>query len=124
MYQSLGKFVSKYWAIIAAVWVIALISLKVSVLSITAPAPGDAIERTPLGRGLAVPFTKTHAWFSVIEEGEFAFLPEEMPSLTGERVYEEAWGEPFASNIVIVARRERTQLTDDDRYFITEKLKR
>jgi RND superfamily putative drug exporter len=123
MFRFLGNMVSRMWALIAIGWVVALIALKVSVLSVTEPLPGDGIEKTSPGLGLAVPFTKTHAWYSVIEEGEFAFLPDEMPSLAGERVYEEAWGEPLASNIVIVVRRERTQLTESDRFFITDHLK-
>lgn len=123
MFRSLGNTVTRAWPLIAAGWIIALIGLKWTVLSVTEPGLADGIEKTPTARGLVVPFNKTHAWFSVISEGEFAFLPPEMPSLTGERVYEEGWGEPLASNIVIVVRRERTTLTDADRYFITDYLK-
>lgn len=123
MFRSLGNTVSRTWPLIAAGWIIALIGLKLTVLTLTEPGPDDGIEKTATAPGLAIPFNKTHAWFSVIEEGEFAFLPSEMPSLNGERVYEEAWGEKFASNIVIVVRRERTTLTEADRYFITDHLK-
>lgn len=94
MYRTLGNFVVRYWLVLFAGWLVALVALKV-----TAPA-----------------------WNSVLREGEFAFLPADVPSLRGEKIYEEAWGEPFASNIVLVIRRERTQLTEQDRFFITEAL--
>lgn len=95
MYRLLGNWVVRLWPVLLITWIAGLVALQMS-------AP---------------------RWQDVIEEGEFAFLPEEMPSLTGERVYEDAWGEPFASNIVIVVRRERTELSDNDREFIVETLK-
>ncbi len=95
MYRLLGNSVIRLWPAILLGWVIALVALKLS-------APN---------------------WQDVIEEGEFAFLPDEMPSLAGERQYEEAWGEPFASNIALVVRRERTKLNEQDRDFIVDVLK-
>lgn len=95
MYRLLGNSVIRLWPAILLGWVIALVALKLS-------APN---------------------WQDVIEEGEFAFLPDEMPSLAGERQYEEAWGEPFASNIALVVRRERTKLNEQDRDFIVNVLK-
>ena len=95
MYRLLGNSVIRLWPAILLGWVIALVALKLS-------APN---------------------WQDVIEEGEFAFLPSEMPSLAGERQYEDAWGEPFASNIALVVRRERTKLNEQDRDFIVNVLK-
>lgn len=95
MYRLLGNSVVRLWPAILLGWVVALVALKLS-------APN---------------------WQDVIEEGEFAFLPNEMPSLAGERQYEEAWGEPFASNIALVVRRERTKLNEQDRDFIVDVLK-
>jgi putative drug exporter of the RND superfamily len=95
MYRLLGNSVVRLWPAILLGWVIALVALKLS-------APN---------------------WQDVIEEGEFAFIPDEMPSLTGERQYEEAWGEPFTSNIALVVRRERTELNQQDRDFIVDVLK-
>jgi RND superfamily putative drug exporter len=95
MYRLLGNSVIRLWPAILLGWVVALVVLKLS-------APN---------------------WQDVIEEGEFAFLPHEMPSLAGERQYEDAWGEPFASNIVLVVRRERTKLNEQDREFIVGVLK-
>jgi RND superfamily putative drug exporter len=95
MYRFLGNSIIRLWPAILLGWVIALVALKLS-------APN---------------------WQDVIEEGEFAFLPDEMPSLAGERQYEKAWGEPFASNIALVVRRERTKLNEQDREFIVNVLK-
>lgn len=95
MYRLLGNSVVRLWPAILLGWVVALVALKLS-------APN---------------------WQDVIEEGEFAFLPHEMPSLAGERQYEDAWGEPFASNIALVVRRERTKLNEQDRDFIVDVLK-
>lgn len=95
MYRLLGNSVIRLWPAILLGWVLALVALKLS-------APN---------------------WQDVIEEGEFAFLPNDMPSLAGERQYEDAWGEPFASNIALVVRRERTKLNEQDRDFIVDVLK-
>ena len=90
MYRILGTWVTRLAPALLVVWLAAVVAVKVA-------AP---------------------AWQDVIAEGEFAFLPAEVPSLQGERLYEEAWGEPLASNVVIVARRERSKLDDGDRAFI------
>ncbi|MDA1164995.1 MAG: MMPL family transporter, partial [Planctomycetota bacterium] len=95
MYRLLGNTVVRIWPAILLSWIIALVALKLS-------APD---------------------WQDVIQQGEFAFLPDDMPSLAGERQFEEAWGEPFASNIALVVRRERTKLNEQDRNFIVEVLK-
>ena len=90
MFRLLGNTVIRVWPFILVVWIIVLSAL---------------VFRAP-------------EWSSVIDEGEFAFLPDDMPSLKGESIYEEAWGEPFASNIVIVLWRERHKLEFDDTDFI------
>ena len=95
MYRSLGNWVTRVWPALLATWVIALVILLVS-------AP---------------------AWQDVIEQGEFAFLPEGSPSLASEKLYEEAWGEPIASNIVIVIERQRAALDEADRDFVQNTLK-
>lgn len=95
MYRSLGNWVTRVWPALLAAWVIALVILLVS-------AP---------------------AWQDVIEQGEFAFLPEDSPSLASEKLYEDAWGEPIASNIVIVIERQRAALDEADREFVQNTLK-
>ena len=91
MFRLLGNSVIRFWPFILVVWKVALV-----VLVATAPP-----------------------WKSVVDEGEFAFLPDDMPSLKGEAVYEKSWGVPFASNIVIVLWRERANLEFEDREFIS-----
>lgn len=62
-------------------------------------------------------------WEEVAEDGEFAFLPPGMPSLQAEDLYKKAFPrELLASNVVIVARREGTGLTEQDRNFIDDVL--
>jgi putative drug exporter of the RND superfamily len=95
MYRTLGNWVTRVWPALLVAWVIALVILVVS-------AP---------------------AWDDVIEQGEFAFLPPDSPSLAAESLYEDGWGKPIASNIVIVIQRERTKLDDADREFVQNTLK-
>jgi RND superfamily putative drug exporter len=95
MYRTLGNWVTRIWPALLVAWVIALV-----ILSVSAPA-----------------------WEDVIEQGEFAFLPADSPSLAAESLYEDGWGKPIASNIVIVIQRERTVLDDADREFVQKTLK-
>lgn len=95
MYRLLGTWVMRVWPAILIGWILCL-----AVLVINKPK-----------------------WEDVIEEGEFAFLPADMPSLKAESLYEETWGEPQASRVVIVARREGQKLTADDREFIANRLR-
>ena len=95
MYRALGKRVVRHWPLMIGGWVVLLIALKIA-------AP---------------------PWLDVVESGEFAFLPEDSPSLQGEAVYREAWQADYASNIVIVVRRDKMQLEDRDRGFIQTVLK-
>ena len=94
MYRALGNSVVRHWPLLIGGWIVLLIALK-----ITAPP-----------------------WFSVVESGEFAFLPADVPSLQGERVYKSAWKTEYASNIVVVVRRSK-ELEERDRLFITDTLK-
>ena len=94
MYRALGNYVIRFWFVLLGAWIVAAAALWLN-------AP-------PL--------------HEVTEQGEFAFLPENSPSLIGESVYEEAWGDPYASNVVVVVRR-RTALDDADRDFIQQVLK-
>jgi RND superfamily putative drug exporter len=94
MYRALGNSVVRHWPLLIGGWIALVIALK-----ITAPP-----------------------WFSVVESGEFAFLPADVPSLQGERVYKSAWKTEYASNIVVVVRRNK-ELEERDRLFITDTLK-
>lgn len=72
---------------------------------------------------LVILLASAPAWQDVVEQGEFAFLPKDSPSLASEALYEDAWGEPIASNIVIVIERQRVDLDEADREFVQNILK-
>ncbi|MFM9964345.1 MAG: MMPL family transporter [Planctomycetaceae bacterium] len=97
MFQNLGKLVSRIWPLLLVLWVAVLVGLKLS-------AP---------------------TWESVAKAGEFAFLPKDSPSLAAEKLFQEAWGAPLASNVVIVVRRESspTGLLDSDKTFVNDVLR-
>lgn len=96
MYRLLGKFVMRLWPAILVGWFVAL-----GVLMLTKPK-----------------------WDDVVEQGEFAFLPSRMPSIQAEKLYEETWGEPQAARIVVIARRDNVKLTEADREFISNDLRK
>lgn len=97
MFQTLGKLVSRTWPLLLVAWLVVL-----GVLKWNAPP-----------------------WQSVARDGEFAFLPKNSPSLAGEELFQQGWGVPLASNLVIVVRRESspTGLLDGDKAFITDVLR-
>ncbi len=96
MYRLLGKFVMRLWPAILVGWFVAL-----GALMLTKPK-----------------------WDDVVEQGEFAFLPSRMPSIQAEKLYEETWGEPQAARIVVIARRDDMKLTEADREFISNDLRK
>ena len=97
MFQTFGKLVSRTWPLLLVIWLAVLVGLK-----------------------LAAP-----PWSSVARSGEFAFLPKDSPSLAAEELFQESWGAPLASNVVIVVRRESspTGLLDSDKAFINDVLR-
>ncbi|MCA9014680.1 MAG: MMPL family transporter, partial [Planctomycetaceae bacterium] len=98
MFRVLGNTVVRYWQIILVCWVLALIGI-----SSVAPE-----------------------WSTVVQNGEFAFLPGDSPSLQGEKLFKRAFPDDLlASSIVIVVRREHGDqgLRPEDLKFIEEKLK-
>lgn len=114
MYERTGKIVSRYPLAVIAAWVVFLV-----VTASTAPA-----------------------WVDVLQDGEFAFLPEDAISRRAETLFAEAFPaaggvrfeddsvgtsvqqDPLGSNIAIVLEREdrRDGLTEEDRKFIDEVL--
>lgn len=98
MFQTLGRLVSRTWPLLLVAWLVAL-----GVLKWNAPS-----------------------WRSVARDGEFAFLPKHSPSLAGEELFQQGWGAPLASNVVIVVRRKEsspTGLLDGDKAFINDVLR-
>lgn len=98
MFRVLGNTVVRYWQIFLTCWVLALVGI-----SYAAPE-----------------------WSTVVQNGEFAFLPGDSPSLLGEKLFKRAFPDDLlASSIVIVVRREHGDqgLTAEDLKFIEEDLK-
>jgi len=97
MFYGLGELISRGWPLVLGFWIVAFFSL----------------------RAIAPPFN------DLAKEGEFVFLPDNMPSRQGEVLLTQAFPErKISSNIVIVVHREEDGgLTDADREFIEDKLK-
>ena len=98
MFRVLGNTVVRFWQMFLLCWVLALIGI-----SYAAPE-----------------------WSTVVQNGEFAFLPGDSPSLQGEKLFKRAFPDDLlASSIVIVVRREHGDqgLLPKDLNFIEEKLK-
>jgi len=98
MFQKLGNAVSRGWPAILAAWVLLL-----AVLATTAPS-----------------------WDSVVHDGEFRYLPDEVPSRRAEELFKSAFSNDLlGSSIVVVVRRESRDegLYDEDREFIEQVLR-
>ena len=98
MFQKFGKAVVRLWPFLLVGWICALIGVQ-----------------------WAAP-----AWKTVVRDGEFDFLPEDSPSLRGERVAKRAFpNDVLASSVVIVVRRVRRPdgLLQIDKDFIEDDLK-
>jgi RND superfamily putative drug exporter len=96
MFDRLGHFVSRQWRPLLVGWILAL-----GVLWYIAP---------PL---------KT-----VLHDGDFSFLPKDLPSVQAEQLFRKAFANDLLkSSIVIVGQRETaTGLSDEDKTYIDEKL--
>ncbi len=87
MFASLGNFVSRRWLLVILFWIVLC-----AVLRATAPK-----------------------WEDVTYDGDFAYLPERMPSVVGERLLNEAFPKERAkSQFVIVVAREDRALANGD----------
>lgn len=98
MFLTLGKAVSKQWKLFLVGWVVVIAAIH-----LLAPA----LE-------------------SVVQDGEFAFMPSTVPSRQGEALFRQAFSkELLGSSVVIVARRTSRPegLQDTDRQFIDDILK-
>ena len=98
MFRFLGNTVVRLWPLLLVAWISILILVRV-----IAPE-----------------------WDSVVTDGEFDFLPQDSPSLRGERLFKRAFPDDvLTSSIVIVARRESRKdgLLEQDFDFIENILK-
>lgn len=97
-FKSLGRFVSRAWVFLLAAWV----SVAV-ILTYVAPK-----------------------WDDVCQDGEFSFLPQDVPSIAAEKLFKESFpGDLLGSSIIIVVHRptQKDGLLEQDRNFIEEILK-
>jgi len=88
MFQQLGELIAKHWIGVILFWIILALVLRLA-------APN---------------------WDSVTNDGDFAYLPDGLPSVRGEKLLSEAFPENRAkSQVVIVLAREGAPLSGDDR---------
>ncbi|MDA1214429.1 MAG: MMPL family transporter, partial [Planctomycetota bacterium] len=97
-FKSLGRFVSRAWVFLLAAWVSAAI-----VLTYVAPK-----------------------WKDVCQDGEFSFLPEDVPTFAAEKLFAESFPDDLlASSVIVVVHRptQKDGLLEIDRDFIEDILK-
>lgn len=98
MFRALGQTVSRFWPLLLVAWI-----LIVAAVDSAAPQ-----------------------WRDVVEDGEFAYLPEDVPSREGERLFGQAFShDMLGSSVVVVVRRESREagLLEADDEFIDGILK-
>ncbi len=99
MFHKLGQFVSRFGVILFTLWIVAL---------------GALIAVSP-------------SWDSVVMDGEFRYLPDDVASRQGEKLFKKAFSRDLlSSTIVLVIRRLSNEegLNDQDRQFIEKVLKK
>jgi RND superfamily putative drug exporter len=104
MFCRLGNFISRCWPFLLLGWGAVFLALSDPVASMWG-AP---------------------QWNDVVNDGEFKYLPETVPSRQGEKLFQEAFSNNMrSSTIVIVVRRETGNigLRDEDKEFILKILK-
>jgi RND superfamily putative drug exporter len=104
MFCRLGNFVSRYWPFLLVGWGAVFLALSDPVASMWG-AP---------------------QWNDVVHDGEFRYLPDDVPSRRGEKLFQEAFSNNMpSSTIVIVVRRKNNEsgLQDEDKEFIQKVLK-
>lgn len=110
MFERLGKLVERRWQVILVLWGIALLG-------------ATAVHTGWFNRLGWLPF-RVPTWMDVAKDGEFAFLPNEMKSLVGERLLATAFPEDLLkSSVVIVVGRDKRPLRTADELFIENVLK-
>jgi uncharacterized membrane protein YdfJ with MMPL/SSD domain len=88
MYEQLGSFVSRYWALVILAWVGGVLALS------------PAVQRS-----VGIHFTPT--WEEVTKDGDLAYLPDRTTSVRGQQLYGEAFKENKSrSEVVVVLERE------------------
>ena len=109
MFQRLGNRVVHHWRLSLAVWLV-LAVLANGVLTGWLNTLGIFAVNIP-------------GWQDIAEDGEFAFLPKDMPSIRAEELFGKAFpNDHLASSVVIVVRHRSTQIDDNDKSFIEKQL--
>jgi RND superfamily putative drug exporter len=97
MFARLGNFVSRHWLFVILFWLVLLVGLR-----LTAPR-----------------------WDDVTLDGDFAYLPDDRPSVQGERLLSEAFPHDRAkSQVVLFTVREDGELTNDDIFVAVDLARR
>lgn len=105
MFERLGNLVVRYWKLSLAFWLILAICAN-SVMT-------GWVNR------LGIFPVKIPGWHDIADDGEFAFMPKEMPSLVAEDLFRKAFPKDrLASSVVIVIRHRSTEINDNDQAFI------
>jgi RND superfamily putative drug exporter len=107
LFENLGSAVERRWRLCLIVWLVAVVW-----------GLGTA-------RGLFTEWGYPIPKFKdLVEDGEFAYLPSNMPSLVGERLMAKAFPDDLLmSSVVVVARRETQPLVHEDDAFIEDVLR-
>jgi RND superfamily putative drug exporter len=104
MFERLGKFVERHWKAILVAWGLAFVATL-------------GVHRQWYG-------TRIPTWRAVAQDGEFSFLPSDMQSLLGEQLLADAFPEDLLkSSVIIVMRRYKQPIRQEDKDFIEEVLK-
>lgn len=109
MFQWIGERIVRNWIVCLCVWLVLAVC-------------SNGILRGWWNTLHLFPVTIPR-WNDIIEDGEFAFLPRNMPSIQAEELFKQAFpSDRLASSVVVVLTRTEGELTDQDRSFISDEV--
>ncbi len=110
-FDRLGRVSERHWRPVVVVWLLLAVAgygMKFGLWKNLTPIVGFAIPQ----------------WSDVVQGGEFAYLPDDMQSLVGERLLADAFPQDLLkSSIVVVVRRESHPLVEADERFLHDVLR-
>ena len=98
MFRALGQAVARFWVVLVLFWIVAIVGIK-------RVAPD---------------------WQDVVRDGEFTYLPRDVPSRQGENLFKRAFTRDLlGSSVYVVVRRQSREegLLESDKEFIDQVLK-
>ena len=108
-FDILGRQVLRHWRAVLAFWFVLLVCAS-GIMAGWA----NSLNLFPF---------QIPGWRDVAKDGEFAFLPKDMPSLRAEELFEKAFPEDIlSSSAVVVVRHTSGGIDDNDREFIRDVL--